>query len=523
VVSIGRVENNENSVINASQNITESNPPSGPSIRFNKELDRALSHYFLYKFGIKLDRPKLALVKFLVLNRFEFGANLSCLARVLQNVSEIYGRVRMDHLGHEHFYHQAYRLARKLHELEMVNLIVHEGRLHVVPTQRLIDLAVDLIISLAKFKPFSGSRRVSEERREAFALLGWHHSLKYDDWLQLFELLERYRLRTAKQVLLFRRVDEDRYLLLHFKHRFEKRELKKRLEDFDKAWANASANYNVGLFITLTMDPKSYSNLVEACVLMERGFNRFRSFILSRYGKVARYRKEVEACRECAYASDCMRLAGLRRKRRFRDERRRLEEELKGKCRKLVKPIAFVKAPESQDSGNPHLHVVVFGLSRIEDHFKLTEILKKHGFGEVHFEYQIKRTNEGRWVWANARKRPKDARTNDVHDYLRKYLVKAFSVGLKGSWDEALDLKDFKISWYFGLNKRFFTCSRVLLSKVNKRNPRTWIFIGVYYYDCLPKFVERYLFLEGYEIVFDGETWSLKVIDSCATPSLEYL
>lgn len=470
MVPIGRVESSENSVINASQSITESNllsDSSGPSIRFNKKLDEALSSYFLYKFGIKLDRPKLALIKFLLLNRFESGANLSCLAWVLQKVSEIYGRVKMDHLDHEHFYHQVYRLVRKLHELEMVNLIVHESRLHVVPTQRMVDL----IVSLAKFKPHQTSRRMSYERKRAFALLARKRKLEYDDWLELFELLDSYRLRTAKQVLLFRKVDEDRYLLLHYKHRFLRRELKKRLKDFERAWDNASANYGVGVFITLTMDPKRYSNFVEACDRCDRAFNRFRSFLRKRYGK----------------------------------------------------GFSYLRVPQPQDSGNPHLHVVLFGLHRIEDHRKLTGLLRQEGFGEIHYEYKIKKDNNGNWVWANPKKRPNDARTNDVRDYLRNYLKRAFYVGLKDEWEHTIELGDFKIAWYFALNKRFFTCSRDLLSRSRTQNKRLWIFIGVYYYDCLPKFVERYLFLEGYELVFDGETWSLKAIGSCATPTLEYL
>jgi len=463
VEGIGQVENSKLSVINSA-------PTSESSVRFTKKLERALASYFLYKFGVKLGKSKLALVKFLVLNRFEFGANLMVLARVLACASGVTTN-SISNIAHdegevlERFYYQAYRFVRKLHELEMVNLIVHEGRLHVVATPRLVDL----IVSLAKFKPHQTPRRMSYERKRAFALLARKRKLEYDDWLELFELLDSYRLRTAKQVLLFRKVDEDRYLLLHYKHRFLKRELKKRLKDFERAWDNASANYGVGVFITLTMDPKRYSNFVEACDRCDRAFNRFRSFLRKRYGK----------------------------------------------------GFSYLRVPQPQDSGNPHLHVVLFGLHRIEDHRKLTGLLRQEGFGEIHYEYKIKKDNNGNWVWANPKKRPNDARTNDVRDYLRNYLKRAFYVGLKDEWEHTIELGDFKIAWYFALNKRFFTCSRDLLSGT-KKGKRLWIFIGVYYYDCLPKFVERYLFLEGYELAFDGETWSLKAIDSCATPSLEY-
>jgi hypothetical protein len=307
---------------------------------------------------------------------------------------------------------------------------------------------------------------------------------KYNFWLELFELLDAYRSRTSQLVLLFRKRDENRYLLLRYKHRFLKEELSKRLKDFERAWDNASAKYNVGVFITLTMDPESYSNLVEACERCSRAFNRFRSFLVSRARR---------ACRVCGE---------------------------RGVCR----AFSYVCIPEPQDSGNPHLHVVVFGLPRIEDHFELTDTLKDEGFGEVHFEYKIVKDGNGDWVWANPNKRPKDCRTNDVRDYLRKYLVKALRVGLKDEWEHTIDMKDFKIAWYFALNRRFFTCSRDLLSKVERRRTKVfWVFIGTYRWDCLPKFVEWYLFLEGLELVFDGESWSLKPIGSRASPTLEYL
>jgi hypothetical protein len=60
--------------------------------------------------------------------------------------------------------------------------------------------------------------------------------------------------------------------------------LKKQLREFDKAWANAS-RYGVGVFITMTMNPRSYSNLVEADEMMDRASNRFNSFMRRRHGK----------------------------------------------------------------------------------------------------------------------------------------------------------------------------------------------------------------------------------------------
>jgi len=83
----------------------------------------------------------------------------------------------------------------------------------------------------------------------------------------------------------------------------------------------------------------------------------------------------------------------------------------------------YASVLEAQNSGNPHYHVVLFGISRIMDHYKLTKVLEKIGFGPIHFEYKIVKEN-GKWVWAKSK--PKGM-SKDVQDYLVKYLTETLS------------------------------------------------------------------------------------------------
>jgi len=124
---------------------------------------------------------------------------------------------------------------------------------------------------------------------------------------------------------------------------------------------------------------------------------------------------------------------------------------------------------EPQDPGNPHYHIVLFGVHRIMDHYRLTRFLKKMGFGPIHFEYEVVEDGNSNWVWA--RSRPKDAKTSNVKEYLKKCLVKTFSSLLSESSERPFNprpffgLAELKVSYYFAFNKRF---SHALESSLNR-------------------------------------------------------
>jgi len=255
----------------------------------------------------------------------------------------------------------------------------------------------------------------------------------------------------------------DRFKFLRYTHRFLKHRLREKLRAYDRVWDNASKKHNVGVFLTLTMAPKTYPNLYEASRRISEALNRLLSFLARRLGRRPEY----------------------------------------------------IAVFEPQNSGNPHLHVVIFGVGRIEDHFRLTPILVGHGFGFVHFEYKIIKKN-GKWVWANPRFKPKACRTTDVQVYLRKYLSKTFNSIKKSSnsaWKQKLDLSSFKLAFYFASNKRFFTCSRSLMVKLNHRSSSGyWVYIGSFYWLEVPDFI--LLYARVTLVPLDNEfVWRLEALD----------
>jgi hypothetical protein len=229
------------------------------------------------------------------------------------------------------------------------------------------------------------------------------------------------------------------------------------------------------------MDPKRYHNLYQATKLMSMSFNRFMSLLTGRLG--------------------------------FRP------------------PYICILQP--QNSGNPHLHVLIFGISWIEAHSLLTRIIERQGFGMIHHEYAIRRVRDrsGKWIWiwANLRKRPPDCKTKDVKLYLRTYLASALLNAISSSKrnfegiltefeEDDLErqlsysvlevfrekygeekfkkllkvLGAYKVSFYFATNKRFFTCSRDLMPEPKKRSSfGLWELAGVWYWQDVPEWVQR--------------------------------
>jgi len=204
----------------------------------------------------------------------------------------------------------------------------------------------------------------------------------------------------------------------------------------------------------LTMDPKRYSNLVDAMRRLSVAWNRFMSRLRKVYG--------------------------------FRPP--------------------YIRVLEFQNSGNPHLHVVLFGVSRIGDHYELTEYLRKIGFGEVHFEYKIIKVEKDKWVWAYPKSgKPSNATQLSVKDYLKKYIKKQFNYeGSEGfvSYEteesgERTEEKDrlarFKVSAYFALNSRFYTASYSLLPPkvIPKVRVVRWVFVSSFRLSEAPEWVVR--------------------------------
>jgi len=396
------------------------------------------------------------------------------------------------------------RLRRKLDSFSKrgyIELQKVDGFVWVKPVKGFIDL----IINGEKLP--QTLIRIHEDRAAARMILLKRKRLSLDDWRELSLCLRDYIHDVSQRCLVFYCPEEfvnDRWLFLPYQHRFMKRNLRKKLEEYDSIWSNAS-KYNKGIFITLTLNPKSYRNLLEASKLVSKLLNKFL-WLLSR----------ILGFRPC-----------------------------------------YICSFEPQKSGNPHIHLVIFGINEIpiirksksdvvkfivrygnseeflsymrkslkrlslgfEDingllslvdshfeeiydkvnHFALTLRLERWGFGKIHYEYRIRKSKDG-WVWANRRVKPRRCKTLNVQHYLRKYLRKTFSFSFNFDGDK-LKVDNLRVSFYFASNKRFFTCSRVLLVKRDKRKVLVrWVFIGSFHFLEIPDWI---LLASGMEVFYD--------------------
>jgi len=94
-------------------------------------------------------------------------------------------------------------------------------------------------------------------RLRARTLLKRRKHLSEDDWYELYDYLEEYIDDTSNRVIAPKYLYAEEFELLSYEHRFTKCRLKKTLKDFERIWEVASLKYDVGIFITLTMDPSA--------------------------------------------------------------------------------------------------------------------------------------------------------------------------------------------------------------------------------------------------------------------------
>jgi len=312
------------------------------------------------------------------------------------------------------------------------------------------------------------------------------------DWVkqQVVEYFVRYLEISKARVIVLE--DEDGfYCTVPYKTRFHS--IGDVLRRFDVVFANASRSYREGVWVTLTTDPKMYEDmdyLTYRYKIME-ALNRFFSWL-----------------------------------------------------RKRFKKVSYICAIEFTDSGLIHFHIVVFGLSRIEDYRVFTRRLVGWGFGRVNFMYQIVNEN-GTWKPrkiinidnCDGAGLPKDfivASRMGLRNYLKKYLTKTLKAvkaihGILGSPSGSLDsilgvfqtesksgisqslgtlskngvvssatstiniaTALWKLAFYWALRLRFFTYSRDLGVVSRKRvKLLRYSFVGVFS-------IERYIVIGNY-------------------------
>jgi len=307
-----------------------------------------------------------------------------------------------------------------------------------------------------------------------FPLPGWAR----DEVVRYFR---RYLEVTKASIIVLE--DEDGFFcFVPYRHRF--RSVKKVLERFDDVFDRASRRFNVGVWLTLTTDPKVYSNssYLEYRYKITKALNRFLSWLRRKFGKVS-----------------------------------------------------YINVIEFTDSGLIHFHILLLGISRIEDAYKFMRRLRRWGFGRVH--YMVSIVNRGKWVPKKVIKIENcdggglegnilAMAKMGLRNYLKKYLmktlrsIKAFNsifnastldsnlgvfqttsqdgqsrssgaLSMNGVLGPTSSGIDWKLAFYWALRLRFFTCSRDLMRSSNNIRLGRYDFVGVVW-------VERYIIYNNY-------------------------
>jgi len=168
-----------------------------------------------------------------------------------------------------------------------------------------------------------------------------------------------------------------------------------------------------GIFLTLTLDPKRFSSLEQAYGALLWGWNKISTAM-----------------------------------------------------RKKFPEIEFARVVEFQESGNPHLHVLVFGVN-----FIAIEWIRKLWEEKYELGTQI-----------NVKKIENE---KGAIRYLLKYLLKAFAGNTEDTVQKAFSQK--ALLW--ALNSRGWAVSGSLISLISDRliqtNPLSgWVFVGAYPIEC---------------------------------------
>jgi len=326
-------------------------------------------------------------------------------------------------------------------------------------------------ISFAVLSPHSLLRDARETLRvsRVFSLSDWVKASIVEYFLKYLDVSK------ARVIVL---EDEDGfYCTVPYKTRFHS--IGDVLRRFDVVFANASRRFRVGVWVTLTTDPKMYENMDYLTYRYEivKALNRFFAWLRKRFGRVS-----------------------------------------------------YINVIEFTDSGLIHFHIVVFGLSRIEDYRVFTKRLIEWGFGKINFMYVIVNVNG---VWKPKRVvnidncdgagLPKDfvlASRMGLRNYLKKYLTKTLSSldfitrvfqteskdgisqsredlsknGVVSSAASTINIAAalWKLAFYWALRLRFFTYSRDL-GVVSRKRIRLlrYRFVGVFS-------IEHYVVYNGY-------------------------
>jgi len=314
-------------------------------------------------------------------------------------------------------------------------------------------------------KPQTSDTVISELKWEAKRILLSNRMLDLEGTpgKALAAYFEQYLIDIDGRVLIFQnkapKSGDPNYLALPYETRFNSKPKRDKLwATYFGTWEKASEQYEDGVFLTLTTDPKRFPNLWCSIKNMGEAWNRFMSFI----------QKRTKRCLDCGhiYTVDPKRDATKWCKKCG-------SHRIKGHRPDYVKALEFTK------SGLCHLHVVLFGIERLASKSDISRFWSNTGQGMITYIYKIKQ-RKGKWFWASHHERPKKTKHKPMI-YMKKELSKLFYDNrcLAMYW-----ITRCKFYSWTGNLKPDKPIQDTALEEINKSGK--WEYVGSFYLHSLP-------------------------------------
>jgi len=352
---------------------------------------------------------------------------------------------RFSQLSESAVYYRVYRLMRFWSSKGIVELKKIGGLLWIIPKR------VDLIYKYSKIEtrktlPLKSHRsaklptRASPLKTAAALFLTQKNELDEKDYQYIFDLFTNYLRETELKIIVLYDNFNGNYVLLRYSHRFRKNRILQILYKYRAIWDYFTDHYKKGVFITLTVDPRDYSNIYEIAKDVVDSFRRFKVWLRKRFKR----------------------------------------------------KIDHLAVNEFTDKGRLHIHSILFGIHRIGDKKSvITPELTRIGFGKINYLYKIV-NRDGVWMWV--KNKPNMSLSLTPDRYLEKYFIKSLdfimSGDSSGGGGDSVNIESMKVALYWALNKRFFTYSRIPIKFNYSSSVRSmYEYVGVYNIWDIPQYI----------------------------------
>jgi len=323
---------------------------------------------------------------------------------------------------------KVYRKIKRFKRLNLLKVEKIDGLIWIFATKSVVDLIRRKSKTQTSFKKRDLASLVLNKRKYLTPKDKAYISRLFLEYLE--EIDSKFIVLEAKED--FKPLVLPTYLVKRFETRFNSRRRISLIKRKYRGIWEICKSFKVGVFLTLTSDPKRFSCLNDMYKAVSVGFNRFLSLLRRRFG--------------------------------FRPK--------------------YICVQEFSEKGFLHLHIVFFGIHRLMDKYEITEFWKKYGIGEINFVYKIVNRG-GSFVWA---KNPKRIKEKSVDKYLFKYLTKTFRL-IYDLEEFKEDSEIFKLALYWATNKRFFTRSYSLVPISFRFKLNLYRFYGVFDLDGIFWFI----------------------------------